>query len=157
MSKIVYNSFLYDVLTGAIDLDTDTFKIMLVGNTYRSIADETKRDSHTKRSDITDEVSGTGYTAGGQALASVTVTKDTTNNIIKINANNPSWSSATISGIYGAVIYKSRGGASSADELVCFIDIYADNSNAAVSVTNGTFTMTLPANGFLTAEPKSGS
>ncbi len=157
MAKLVYNSALYDNAVGDIDFNTDTFKVMLVGATYHAIAAETKRDSHTKRSDITDEVSGTGYTAGGQTLASVTVTKDTSNNIIKIDCTDPSWTSATISNIYGAVVYKSRGGASSADELVCFLDIYADNSNAAVSVTSGTFTITLPANGFYTIEPKSGS
>lgn len=157
MAKIVYNSALYDEAVGSLDYDTNTFKIMLVGATYRAIADETKRDSHTKRSDITDEVTGTGYTAGGATLASVTVTNDTTNNIIKIDAADPSWTTATISGIQGAVIYRSRGGASSADELVCFLDLYADNSNAAISVTSGTFTIVLPANGFLTKEPKSGS
>lgn len=157
MANIVYNSAIYDIATGAIDLNTDTFKVMLVGSTYHAIAAETKRDSHTKRSDITDEVTGTGYSAGGATLASVTVTNDTTNNIIKVDCTDPSWTTATISGVYGAVFYKSRGGASSADELLCFQDLYAANSNAAVSVTSGTLSIVIHANGFFTFEPKSGS
>jgi hypothetical protein len=157
MSKIVYNSFLYDSWTGAIDMDTDTFNILLVSSTYRAIADETKRDSHTKRSDITNEIAGTGYATGGQALTGVTVTKDTTNNIIKVDANDPSWTSATLTDVEGAVVYKARGGLASADELVGFYDLYADNGNAGLTTSNGTLTITWPVNGFLTLEPKSGS
>lgn len=156
MSKLVYNEGLYQIASGNIDFDANTFKIMLVGTTYRAIADETKRDSHLNRSDVTDEVSGTGYSSGGTTLASVTVTKDTTNNLIKIDAADPSLSSATISGIAGAVIYKSTGSAST-DTLIAFLDLYADNGNATISVTNGTFTIVLPANGFLTIAPASGS
>ncbi len=47
-----------------VDLDTDTFKVMLV------TADPT--DSWDDEADVTTEVSGTGYTAGGKTLTSVT-------------------------------------------------------------------------------------
>ncbi len=155
-TKLVYNEGAFQIASGNIDFDANTFKIMLVGSTYRAIADETKRDSHSNRSDITDEISGTGYSAGGATLASVTVTKDTTNNLIKIDAADPAWTSSTLSGVQGAVIYKSTGTAAT-DTLICFLDVYADNSNAALSTTNGTLTIVLPANGFLTIGPASGS
>ena len=136
MASIIYNSFLDDLAKGAIDLDTDTFKVMLVNTTYAAIADETKKDSHTKRSDVTaNEISGTGYTTGG-ATATVTVTKDTANNRVDVSLGSASWTTATITA-YGAVYYKSRGGLASADELVGYIDF-----GGAVTSTAGTFSLT---------------
>ena len=68
MASLIYNSAIDDMAKGAIDFDTDTFKVMLVTSTYVA-----NKDTHTKRSDVTNEVSGTGYTAGG-ADSSCTVT-----------------------------------------------------------------------------------
>lgn len=129
MASIVYNSALDDLAKGAIDFDTDTFKIMLVTSSYTP-----NKDTHTKRSDVTNEVSGTGYTSGGDATA-VTVTKDTANDRLDIDFGNVSWSSATLTA-RGGVIYKSRGGLASADELVAYLDFTSD-----VTSTNGTFTV----------------
>jgi hypothetical protein len=132
----MYNSALDDEAKGAIDFDTDTFKVMLVNTTYAAIADETKKDSHTKRSDVTaNEITGTGYTAGGTA-ATVTVTKDTANDRIDVSLGAVSFTGATIAA-RGAVYYKSRGGASSADELVAYIDF-----GGAITSTAGTFSLT---------------
>jgi hypothetical protein len=138
MASVIYNSFKYDNSTGAIDLDGDTFKIMLVTSTYAP-----NIDTHTKRSDITNEVTGTGYTAGGATLTSTVVTNDLTNDRTKFSSANPSWATATITA-RGAVIYKSRGGAATADELVCYLDFVTDQTSTA-----GTFTVTCPANGWI--------
>ena len=136
-SSLIFNSALYDMLTGAIDCDTDSFKVMLVNSTYAAIADETKKDSHLKRSSVTaNEVSGTGYTAGGKS-ATVGVTKDTANNRVDVSLGAPAdWTTATITA-YGAVYYKARGGADTADELVAYIDF-----GGAVAATAGTFSLT---------------
>ena len=89
MTSVVFNSFWDDLAKGAIDADSDSFKCMLVNTTYAAIADETKKDSHLKRSSVTsNEVTGTGYTAGGAACA-VTVTKDTANNRVDIGLGAP--------------------------------------------------------------------
>lgn len=129
MASLIYNSAIDDLAKGNIDFDTDTFKMMLVTSSYTA-----NKDTHTKRSDVTNEVTGTGYTSGGDTTA-VTVTKDTANDRIDIDFGNVAWSSATITAA-GAVIYKARGGASSADELVCFLDFSGN-----VTSTNGTFTV----------------
>lgn len=69
MASVIYNSTWFDTAKGSIDLDTDTFKVMLVNATYAAVGDETKKDSHAKRSAVTaNEISGTGYTAGGAAV-----------------------------------------------------------------------------------------
>lgn len=129
MASIIYNSFLDDVFRGNIDCDTDTFYVLLVTSSYTE-----DKDAHDKRDDVTNEVSGTGYTAGGVA-ATVTVTKDTANDRIDVSLGSASWASSTITA-RKAVYYKRRGGAASADELVAVNDFGSD-----VITTAGTFTL----------------
>lgn len=133
MADLIYTSFKKDVITGNIDLDTDTFKIMLVTSVYTPSA------AHARRDAITNEAAGTGYTAGGQALVSVTVTISGTTVIF--DCADPVWATATITA-RGAVIYKSRGGLASADELVCYFDFGVDKTSTA-----GTFTVQINAGG----------
>ena len=129
MASLVYNSAVDDMARGLIDFDSDTFKAMLVTSTYSP-----NKDTHDKRDDVTNEVAGTGYTAGGTTCA-VTVTKDTANDKVTITLGSVSWSSSTITA-RGCVYYKSRGGASSADEIVAYNDFGGD-----VSTTGGTFSV----------------
>ena len=125
-------------MNGSLDLDTDTIKVMLVTSTYTP-----DQDAHTKRSDITNEVVGTGYVAGGSALANKAVTVDNTDNEGVFDADDLSWASATITA-RGAVLYKSRGGAASADELLCYFDFGVDKTSTA-----GTFLITWNAEGII--------
>jgi hypothetical protein len=113
----------------AIDFDTDSFKVLLVSSSYTP-----DKDTDLKRSAVTNEVSGTGYTAGGIS-APVTVTKDTANDKVTIQFAAVSWTSSTITA-RAAVYYKSRGGLASADELVAYNDF---NSN--ITTSNGTFSL----------------
>ena len=130
MASLIYNSAPDEMARGDIDFDTDTFKAMLVTSSYTP-----NKDTHDFRDDVTNEVSGTGYTAEGVASA-VTVTKDTANDKVTLQFAAVSWASSTITA-RALVIYKSRGGASSADELVCYVDFGSD-----VSSTGGTFSVT---------------
>ena len=136
MASLIYNSAVDDMARGAIDFDTDTFKVMLVTSSYTP-----NKDTDDKRNDVTNEASGTGYTAGGVASA-CTVTKDTANDRVTLSFAAVSWSSSTITA-RGAVIYKSRGGASSADELVAYNDFGSDVASASGTFTVGTSVITL--------------
>jgi len=140
MASTIYNSFKRDIANGSIDLDTDTIKVMLTSGSYAANA-----DTHTKRSDVTNEVTGTNWSAGGVALANKTVTADNTNDRGVFDADDVSVSTATFTGATQAVLYKSRGGASSADELIACIDL-----GGTFSPTAGTFTITWSSNGILT-------
>ena len=132
MPSLVYNSFMRDIATGAVDCDTDTFKMMLVTSTY------TASKSHAKRSDITNEVAaGSGYTTGGNACALTVAATDNVNNDVEISFSVTSWTSATITARAG-VIYKSRGGLATADELVGYVDFLSN-----ITSTNGTFAVTV--------------
>jgi len=125
MASFLYDSFLRDSANGDVKA-TDTLKGMLLSNAYTP-----SRTGHTKRSDLTNEVTGTGYTAGGATL-SLTPTLDTTNHRQDFAIANLAWPSSTITARYLAV-YKSRGGASSADELVFLLDFGSDISTTAIT------------------------
>lgn len=129
MADLIYTSAIFDLVTGAVDSDTDTFKVMLVTATYTP-----NKSTHLKRSDVTNEVTGTGYTAGGVTVT-CTVAKNTTANTVTLTFSSASWPTSTITA-RGAVYYKSRGGASSADEIIG----YNDFDNNIVSA-GGTFSV----------------
>lgn len=130
MASLIYNSCLDDALRAIIDFDDDDFAVMLCTSAYAA-----NKDTHTKRSDVTNEVVGASYDEGGLA-ATVTVTKDIANDRIDIELGAASWPAATITAAY-AVYYKSRGGAASADELIAVIDFGGN-----IVSTNGTFSLT---------------
>lgn len=129
MASLIYNSFWEDLARGEIDLDTDTIKVMLVTSGYTE-----DKDAHLKRSDVTNEVTGDGYTSGGEEVA-VTITKDTANDRLEVELGAVSWPNSTITA-RKAVYYKSRGGAGTADELIAVNDFGSD-----VVSTNGTFAL----------------
>lgn len=79
MASLIYNSALRDEAIGSIDFDTDTFKVMLVTSAYTE-----NKDTHTRRSDITNEITGTGYTAGGNTATVTVAAVDTTNDRVDI-------------------------------------------------------------------------
>lgn len=132
MASLTYDSCLFDALTGAIDFNSDTFYGMLVTSSYTP-----NKKTHTKRSDVTNEVGNSGtYAAGGSATVA-TVTNDTANDRTTIAFATLAWTSATITAA-ALVIYKRRGGLSSADELVAYVDFGGN-----ITSTNATFTVTL--------------
>ena len=139
MADLVYNSFKADIMNGNIDLDTDTIGVMLVTSAYTPNV-----DTHEKRSDVTNEVVGTGYTTKGKDLTSKVVAIDDANDRGTFDADDLTWASSTITA-RGAVIYKNRGGAASADELIGYWDFGSDKVSS-----NGDFTINVNAIGVLT-------
>lgn len=108
----------------------DVFKIAL----YTSTA---TLDKTTTAYSVTNEISGTGYSAGGNTLTiSTAPTTDTTstNNVAYVSFSNTSWSSASFTA-NGALIYNS----SQSNRAVAVIAFGSDKT-----VTSGTFTITFP-------------
>jgi hypothetical protein len=120
MASLIFNAAVRFIATGAIDFDTDTFKMMLVTSAYTP-----NKDTHDFRNDVTNEVTGTGYTAGGATITATVGAVDTANDRVDVTFSDPTWVDSEITARAG-VIYKSRGGASSADELVAYVDFGAD-------------------------------
>jgi hypothetical protein len=136
MASVIFNSFTEDLARGNIDLDSDTFKMLLVTSSYTP-----NKQSHNRRDDISNQVTGTGYTAGGVTVAA-TVTLDTANDRTVVEFASGSWSSSTITA-RGAVVYKSRGGNASDDELVFYNDFGSDTSSTDSVFVVGPSTITL--------------
>lgn len=137
MADVIYNNFKKLIMNGGIDLDTDTIKVALVTSSYTP-----DQDAHDFFDDVTNEVSGTGYTAGGATLANKAVTADNTDNEGVFDADDASWSTSTITA-RAAVLYKSTGTASTS-ALICYIDFSTDKISTA-----GTFTIAWNSEGIL--------
>lgn len=137
MPSKLYGNFLVKALNKEVDWDTDTIKVALTTSTYTP-----NQDTHDYFNDVTNEVSGTGYTAGGNTLASKTITYDDANNVIVLDAADTTWASSTITARY-AVVYASTGTASTSP-LIGYVDFGSDQSS-----TNGNFTITWDATGIV--------
>jgi hypothetical protein len=133
-----YNNATKDILDGTIDLDSDTIKVSLHASSYSPAA------THDFFNDLTNEVTGSNYTAGGNTLASTAVTTVTTNDA-KFDASDVTWLShaSGFSTARYAVIYKSTG-TSSTSPLVGYIDFVSNQDNV-----NNDLTIKWNANGIL--------
>lgn len=127
MASLIYNEGLYRAMIGETDFDTNTFKVMLTTSAYTE-----NKDTHLNRSDVTNEVTGTGYTAGGNT-ATVGVTKDLTNDRVDVSLGGTTWPSSTITA-RKAVYYKSTGTAAT-DTLVAVNDFGSDVVTSAGTLT----------------------
>lgn len=135
MANVIVTPFKKHIGDGTFDLDSDTFKCALLTSSYTPDATD------EVFADLSGEVSGTGYTAGGATLTGVTwATSGTT---CVLDATDPQWTGATITARYAA-IYKSGTANSLTNPLVCILDFGADKG-----VTGGTFTVQFDAGGIL--------
>jgi hypothetical protein len=134
MASLTYNEARKLILSGSIDLNADTIKVMLVGTGY------TPNKDHVYVSDLgSNELNngggGSGYTAGfgsssRKTLGSKAFSKDDTLDRAKFAAGNPSWTAINAGTIGGVAVVKE--GTSDADSVViAFHDVSPD------SATNG--------------------
>lgn len=122
-----------------ITLASDTLKVMLVTSSY--VFDQ---DTHQYKSSVTNEVTGTGYTAGGATLASVTWTYNTATNTYTLDAADTVWATSTITAA-AAVVYDSTPATDATRPLIAFIDFGGN-----VVSTGAAFTITWDAAGIVT-------
>lgn len=111
-----------------IDFDTDTLKLMLLTSAWTPDA------SVQYRSGLSQEASGSGYTAGGATVTGVTAGWNAGGKFNYITANNVAWAGLGATFRY-AVLYKSTGNAAT-DPLILYIDFATNQSPAG-----GTFTV----------------
>jgi len=138
MPSKLYGNFVLKALNKEVDFDTDTIKVALVSSSYTP-----DQDAHDYWNDVSaNEVTGTGYTAGGNTLASKTATYDSANNVVILDAADTTWASSTITARY-AVIYDSTG-TSSTSPLIGYVDFGSDQSS-----TSGNFTITWDSTGIV--------
>jgi len=129
ITQAMCTSFKKALLDGEMDFSSDTaqvFKIAL----YTSSA---TLGAATTAYSVTNEVSGTGYTAGGNTLT-ISANPTTSGTTAFLDFADTTWSAATITA-RGALIYKDGGG----NPAVAVLDFGADKTSTA-----GDFTIQFP-------------
>ena len=119
-------SFKEQLYSGVHNLLTDSLYIAL----YNGNA---SLDQTTTIYSSTNEITGTGYTAGGQLITGVTVQSE--NYTAYVSFANPYWSPAAFT-TRCALIYNATKG----NKSICVLDFGSDKTCTA------TFTITMPAN-----------
>lgn len=132
MASGMYDRFKANLMNKIVDLEADTIKVMLLDDSHSFTT------THNVIGDVdANEISGTGYTAGGAALASKAVTQGATT---KWDAADTQWTTATFTA-HHAVIWDDTV---ATDDLISSIDF-----GGAKTVTAGTFKIQWHANGLV--------
>lgn len=137
----LYSYFFNALANKEIDLvgTPDSIYVMLTTSTYTP-----DQDVHDYYNDVTNEVSGTGYSANGAALASITWTYTSGTNTWAFDAADTSWTTATITA-RNAIVYDRTPGTDATRPLICY-----QASDADITSTAGTWTITWNASGIFT-------
>jgi hypothetical protein len=139
----LYVANIIDVLDAtqlAIDLSLTTNKVALFTNSVTPNFDSDVGYGAAPYN--ANEVSGTGYTAGGAAVASPTLTGSS--GTMTFDMADTSWSSSTITGAHAALVYANALAGKNAIVLV--------NLGADYSTVNGTFQITWSGSGVFTID-----
>ena len=126
ISQTLCTSFKQELFLAVHDFSTDTFQMAL----YTANAD---LSASTTVYTATEEVTGTGYTAGGIALTGATV--NTSGTTAYVDFASPTWDPAAFT-CRGALIYN----ASKGNKAVAVLDFGADKTASTQ------FTVTMPVN-----------
>ena len=127
-------SFRNEVVQGQQNLASNTLRMALYDG-FATLGPTTTAYS------TTNEVVGTGYTAGGVVLTGVTINTDADTNTVYINFNNVSWPGASFTA-RGALIYNS----SQSNKSIAVLDFGSDKLFTAANNT-----VTMPVNAASTA------
>lgn len=123
----------------AVDLDLETHKLAMFTNSITpNFSTDTAYGSAPYNAN---EVSGTGYTAGGTVLTSTALSESPTGTIM-YDAADTSWASSTIT--------NARGGLAYADALAGNNALFLVNFGADFSTVNGTFLIQWASGGLFT-------
>ena len=123
------NSFKQEMLQAGQNLATDTLKMAL----YTALSDI---GPATTVYTTANEVSGTGYTAGGAAVTGATISVDVQTGTVYVDFNNVSWPGANFVA-RGALIYN----VTRSNKSIAVLDFGSDKT-----FTSANNTVTMPAN-----------
>jgi hypothetical protein len=118
---------------------TASLKVALTTSTYTP-----NQDTHHFFSDITNEITGTGYTAGGATLdLPDDDLRHGVSDQIRLDAADTSWTTSTLTA-RDAIVWCDTAGASTTDPVIGWVNFGAD-----VSTTAGTFQITWDSTGIV--------
>lgn len=129
MASLIFDRYFYHLARGEINPLSDTFNAVLVTSSYAP-----NKGTDDDYSDVTNEVVGTGYVAGGEASAA-TVSIDAANHRVDVSFADVSWASSTLTA--RALVLMKVGVDAAHSYLVAYCDFGSDKSDSA-----GTFAVT---------------
>lgn len=142
----VFRQLIADALgnTAALDLDSDTIKAALYNNSITPNQDVSAANSAYNAGvwANTNEITGTGWAAGGVALGSKVLDVATAAVCMFDAADTASSAGATVLGAFGCLVYEDTLTTPVADQGICF-----NYFGGTQSVTAGLFTIVWNANG----------
>lgn len=112
------------------DWNSDTIKCMLTTVTYVP-----NQDTHQYKNSVTNEVSGTNYTAAGTTITTPTILYTGGTNVFNFDADDALWTTATISGIRIAVVYDSTPATDATRPNLMYVDMGGDQSVSSANFT----------------------
>lgn len=125
-----YGKGLQHVLAGDVAWGSNTIKVALTTSTYTPDIDTHEFFS----THVTNEVVGSGYTAGGVTLTTKTNSYDAANNRAVLDADNVTWNPSTITA-RRAIIYVAGVTPGTNDYLLGWVDFGQDESSSASEFT----------------------
>lgn len=123
-----YGKFFHSLATKQIDLENDVVKAMLCPVAY--VPDQ---DTHQFKSDVTAEITGTGYAAGGLTVGPISITYDSGTNRLIIDGPDIAWDEATFAA-RSLVLYDSTPTTDATRPLIGYLLFDED-----IPVTNSSF------------------
>jgi hypothetical protein len=133
MASGIYDRFKANLMNKVVALASDTIKVMLLNASHAFAS------THNVIGDVSaNQITGTGYTAGGATLAGKSVTQAATT---KWDGDDVEWTTATFSA-WHAVIWDDT---IATDDLIASIDFGGEKV-----VTAGTFKIQWNASGIIT-------
>ena len=131
----IYDKAIQDLINASgITWTSDTIKVALLTSSYTP----NQGTDHVWADISANEVSGTGYTAGGATLTSPT--QSVTAHVLTLGGATVSWAASTITARYAAIYDTSVS-----NKLIGYVDFGAN-----VSSTAATFTITWSGSGIFT-------
>jgi len=140
---IVRETFIYTKLYNSlfnklIDIDTDQIKAMLLDENYSP-----NLETHQFKSDLSHEVTGTGYSAGGVVVANITLSNPSAG-VLKIDCDDIQFD-AIFTTFHYMVIYNNTPSGDANKPLLCVVnygenlEFSGENFKSTIDADNGLF------------------
>lgn len=141
MASKYYNNHLESAMNAMYaggSVPSGTIKVALMTTSY------TFDETDAFYSDLSGEASGTGYTAGGQAIDNPTVSQNDAADGADLDFDNETFSNITVSNVNAYVLYYDTG-TPATSQLIAYIEF----TEGAQTIVAGDLTITPPAAGAL--------
>lgn len=141
----MYGAALEAIARNTIDLDSNTFRLVLVTSAYTP-----NQNTHSTWADASanEVANGNGYATHGKLL---TCTIARTNLVVTWDSDDQSWTAASFSCKYALIVKDAdaNGALASTDAIIAYCDL--ETGGGSVTVTSGTLALTLTGLVTLTA------